>query len=329
MKAPKFWYKSLTLISLTLLPVTLLYYLLTKINQMIKSPYKSKVPVICIGNLTVGGTGKTPTTIVLVERLVSMGYKPHIISRGYKGTELGPLRVDTKIHTVTQVGDEPLILATFAPTWVSKNKSNGIKVAVKEGADVIVLDDGLQNPSIYKDFSIITVDAKIGFGNGFLLPAGPLREPINSRLKNTNFLLSIGSVKDQNKFISQYKHRLNKAKHIQAEIVPIETGMNWKGLRVLAFAGIGNPEKFFTSLHNLGATIVATKSLDDHQVFNKKILSRLEIEATQLNAQLVTTEKDAIRLPQEFRTNILSLPVRLKMKDWAQLESAINILLKG
>ena len=105
--------------------------------------------------------------------------------------------------------------------------------------------------------------------------------------------------------------------------------MNWKGLRVLAFAGIGNPEKFFTSLHNLGATIVATKSLDDHQVFNKKILSRLEIEATQLNAQLVTTEKDAIRLPQEFRTKILSLPVRLKMKDWAQLESAINTLLKG
>jgi tetraacyldisaccharide 4'-kinase len=285
------------------------------------------IPIICIGNLTSGGTGKTPTTMAITERLKSMGYKPHIVSRGYGGRERGPLRVDERLHEANDVGDEPLLLSHFAPTWVSKKKIYGVKAAINAGADIIILDDGFQNMSIRKNLSIIVADADLGFGNGRIIPAGPLRETITSGLKRMDLLISVGSVESQKKFRKKYKYLIPEKDHIQATIVPIVTGLDWKGLRVFAFAGIGNPEKFFNTLSGLGADIVLTKKLADHKKFDNKLLSRLSNEAVKLNAQLVTTEKDAIRLPLSFRKKILTLPIRLDINKWEVLDEALQKIL--
>jgi len=326
MRVPNFWYKGPGLLARLLLPLTFIYRFLTLIRRVTSKPYRATVPVICIGNLTVGGTGKTPTVIALAQRLIAQGYNPAIVSRGYGGSQKGPLKVNEQIHKFSDVGDEPLLLSCIAPTWVARNRILGIIAAVKQGANIILLDDGFQNKKIYKDISIITVDAHRGFGNGLLLPAGPLREPIHSGLSTANFLISIGDDRAHENFIKKLSLK-RKLTVIPGRLAPIKTGMDWENLTVFAFAGIGNPEKFFLTLRNLGAKVVNTIALSDHQVFDKKLLLRLETEAREINAQLVTTEKDAIRLPDEFRKKVLSLPVRLEISNWAEIERLVEKLI--
>ena len=287
--------------------------------------YSSKIPVVCIGNINVGGTGKTPTVIALTQRLAQTGTTPHIVSRGYGGTNPGPVRVNERLHTAADVGDEPLLLSAFAPTWVSRNRATGVRMAENDGAGMILLDDGFQNPSVAKDFSIVVVDATYGFGNARVMPAGPLRETLTDGLARADILLSIGPDHAQQKFLDTWKKEIN-CRHITADLVPLATGMDWQDLKVLAFAGIGHPEKFFQTLRGLGANIVDAKPLDDHQPLNAALLKRLETEADRLGAQLVTTEKDATRLPAEFRQNVLTLPVRLQIDDWSELDAALNTL---
>lgn len=324
MKTPNFWYKNLNLFSYILLPLSLLYMLAVTLYKRTCKTQSFTIPIICVGNLTAGGTGKTPATMAIAERLKSMGHKPHIVSRGYGGSEKGPLRVDERLHEASEVGDEPLLLSHFAPTWVSKKKTRGVKAAIDAGADSIILDDGFQNMSIRKNLSIIVADTDLGFGNGHIIPAGPLRETITSGLNRMDLLISVGSTESQEKFREKYKYFISKKDHIQANIVPILTGLDWKGLRVFAFAGIGNPEKFFNTLRSLGADVVLTKKLADHKRFDDKLLSRLSKEAIKLNAQLVTTEKDAIRLPLTFRDKILTLPIRLEINKWGLLDEALQ-----
>jgi tetraacyldisaccharide 4'-kinase len=326
MKAPSFWYKDPGLLAGLLLPLTFIYKFLTLLKRATSKPYRATVPVICIGNLTVGGTGKTPTVIALAQRLITQGYNPSIVSRGYGGSQKGPLKVNEQIHKFNDVGDEPLLLSSIAPTWVAKNRRLGIIAAVKQGANIILLDDGFQNKKIYKDISIVTVDAYRGFGNGLLLPAGPLREPIYSGLSTANFLISIGDDESHKNFINKLSLERTPT-IISGRLAPIKTGMDWKNLSVFAFAGIGNPEKFFLTLRNLGAKVVNTIALSDHQIFDKKLLLRLETESGEINAQLVTTEKDAIRLPHEFRKKVLSLPVRLEISSWAEIEKLVEKLI--
>jgi tetraacyldisaccharide 4'-kinase len=326
MKAPSFWYKDPGLLAGLLLPLTFIYKFLTLLKRATSKPYRATVPVICIGNLTVGGTGKTPTVIALAQRLITQGYNPSIVSRGYGGSQKGPLKVNEQIHKFNDVGDEPLLLSSIAPTWVAKNRRLGIIAAVKQGANIILLDDGFQNKKIYKDISIVTVDAYRGFGNGLLLPAGPLREPIYSGLSTANFLISIGDDESHKNFINKLSLERTPT-IISGRLAPIKTGMDWKNLSVFAFAGIGNPEKFFLTLRNLGAKVVNTIALSDHQIFDKKLLLRLETESIEINAQLVTTEKDAIRLPHEFRKKVLSLPVRLEISSWAEIEKLVEKLI--
>jgi tetraacyldisaccharide 4'-kinase len=327
MQAPKFWYRSRSWQAFSLSPLGMVYARATARRQKNARPTRMDIPVICIGNLNVGGTGKTPTTIAIAQMLISRGIAVHIVSRGYGGSIQAVTRVDLRVHTADETGDEPLLMAAFAPTWVANERVSGARAAQNVGADVILLDDGFQDPSLIKDLSIIVVDATRGFGNGRCLPAGPLREPVHVGLKRANAVISIGKPEAQSQFRERAADQLDRIAHITASLKPIEMGMPWAEGRYLAFAGIGDPEKFFGTLRGLGAALVRTVALDDHQKLARPMIQRLMKEAQSMNAQLVTTEKDAARLPADLRSGILSLPVRLEFDDAHVLETLLEPVL--
>lgn len=327
MRAPGFWWRAPDdpgLLPRLLAPLGWLYAAGTA-RRLRQPGYHPKVPVICVGNLTAGGAGKTPTVIALIERLSARGRVVHVVSRGYGGQlggrAGGPVRVDADRHTAAEVGDEPLLLSAFAPVWVAKDRAAGVQAAEAAGAQVILMDDGFQNPAVRPSLGLVVVDAARGFGNGRCIPAGPLREPVPSGLARADLLLTIGDEPAQSRFDATWRP-LNLPR-LRGQLHPLAMGMDWKGERVLAFAGIADPSRFFATLRAEGAEVVRGEALADHELLSETLLRRLEAEAAAAGAQLVTTEKDAARLPPHWRQKVLTLVVRLKIDDWAALDTQL------
>ncbi len=329
MKAPRFWYPDPPKTpwqARVLAPLGALYAAGTRHRVSKPAAYKAGVPVICIGNLTAGGAGKTPTTIALAQWFQAQARTPGIVSRGYGGSEHGPLAIDPTRHTARAVGDEPLLMAAFAPVWVARDRAEGVRAAENANVDVLLLDDGFQNPSVAKDLSIVVVDAAVGFGNGYVIPAGPLREPAAAGLARASAVLSVGGAEDQDRFRTSWGHAI-QVPHLTAVLEPLPTGLPLKGARVLAFAGIARPERFFETLRALGADVLRAEALGDHQTLTSALMTRLEAEARALGAQMVTTEKDAVRLPASFRQKVMTLPVRLRFHEETTLADLLKSVL--
>jgi tetraacyldisaccharide 4'-kinase len=223
---------------------------------------------------------------------------------------------------VTEVGDEALLLSAFAPVYVARNRAAAARMALDKGAGALILDDGFQNPSVARDLNLLVVDAAAGFGNGRVLPAGPLREPVAAGLRRADALVIIGDEAARARLVSRWPETAGIPR-LEAEIRPLATGMDWSGMPVVAFAGIGRPQKFFETLDGLGARVLRRIPLADHQPFGTKLLARIERAAAEVGGQLVTTEKDAARLPPAFRGRVLTLPVRLEWADPAGLDALL------
>ncbi len=324
MRTPGFWFTPPDrpgLLPRLLGPLGWLYA--TGTARRLRQPgYAPQVPVICVGNLSAGGAGKTPTVIALLDRLSARGHAVHVVSRGYGGRLAGPVRVNEAQHRAEDVGDEPLLLSAFAPVWVAKDRAAGVCAAEAAGARVILLDDGFQSPAVKSSLGLVVVDANRGFGNGLCIPAGPLREPVATGLSRADLVLSIGDAAAQARFDAAWGAAI-PVPRLRGELRPLAMGMDWTGERVLAFAGIADPSRFFDTLRAEGAEVIRGEALGDHETLSDTLLRRLEAEAVAAGAQLVTTEKDAARLSPAWRTRILTLVVRLQVADWSALDDRL------
>jgi tetraacyldisaccharide 4'-kinase len=321
-RTPQFWHQPPGLMAYGLWPLGRLYGAATAWRQSrALEAADPPCPVICIGNINAGGTGKTPAVIALAEHLKERGRRVVALSRGYGGIVAVPTLVDPKTHGAAEVGDEPLLISAFCPVVVARKRVEGLALALAQKPNVILMDDGFQDPSVRKDFSIVVVDAALGFGNGFCVPAGPLREPLAKGLARADLCLSIGEAAAQRRFAALGPDHAHL--RVEGEIKPLLTGMPWQGLPVFAFAGIAHPEKFFTTLRDLGANILGYEALSDHEPLSLPLMKRLAAKARALNAQLVCTEKDAARLPAQHQRDVLALPVRLELKDWSKIDEKL------
>lgn len=294
MREPAFWYRPPSWMSRLLFPFGAIYGAITA-QRMARKGAVAGIPVFCIGNYHVGGAGKTPTTLVLSKILHEMGEQPFVVSRGYGGRLEGPVRVSTDAHTAKDVGDEPLMMASEVPVIVSRDRAAGALFAREQGASVILLDDGFQNPSLAKDASLIVIDSGRGLGNAYVFPAGPLRAPLAPQIARTDALIVVGEGRGADG-VAQHLRAQGKVV-LNATIRPDPVSVAaLSGKRVLAFAGIGDPARFFATLRKSGVNVVDTKSFDDHHPYTISDVERLIADAQSKSLSLVTTEKDMARL---------------------------------
>jgi tetraacyldisaccharide 4'-kinase len=296
LETPFWWYRNKGALAAVLAPLGRLYGRMAERRFARTEPYRSRLPVICIGNFTSGGSGKTPTAIAVAKLLAELGERPAFLTRGYGGASKGPVLV-AKGQSASEVGDEPLLLAEVAPTFVSADRPAGAKLIETSEAGVIVMDDGFQNPSLAKDLSLVVVDAGSGLGNGLVMPAGPLRAPLEAQMARADALIVIG---DGGKAAALIKAFEAQAKPVlKARMVPRQD-KRWLGvLPVIGFAGIARPEKFFATLRNNGARLIDQRAYPDHYRYSERQARSLLKEAKDYNAMLVTTEKDWVRLPDD------------------------------
>lgn len=319
MRAPDFWRGDGPLPRL-LAPAGAVYAAAGRLRRLTATPVRLPVPVICVGNLVAGGAGKTPVALSLAARLRSWGLAVHLLTRGYGGQQAGPLLVDVQRHGFRDVGDEALLLARAAPTWVARDRAAGGRAALAAGAQAIVLDDGHQNPSLKKDLSLVVVDAAYGFGNGRVMPAGPLREPVAGGLARADAVILLGDG-GAAPALSGFAGPI-----LRAELHPGPEAAELAGRRVVAFAGIGRPEKFFDTLAGLGAELGARFSFPDHHPYRPADLMPIFSAAERAAAVIVTTEKDAVRLPPEAAGRVRVLTVTVAWNDPDRLEKLLSPL---
>jgi tetraacyldisaccharide 4'-kinase len=301
MRAPDFWRKR-GAIARALAPVGALYGLSVAFKARVAAPFDPGLPVICVGNLTAGGSGKTPIAIAIAEMLRARGHKPCFLTRGYGGSESGPA-LASRGHSAAVMGDEALLLARAAPTIVARDRAAGARLAKDKGATVLVMDDGHQNFSLRKSLSLVVVDAETGFGNGFQIPAGPLREPVSQGLGRADAVVLVG---DGAPDLQGFTGPVLRA-HLAAD------GGAFAGKPVFAFAGIGRPEKFAASLEETGAQVIGSCFFADHHPYTEDEI--LELKAVAGDAMLVTTEKDFVRLSTKSREGIKVLKVAAIFDD--------------
>jgi tetraacyldisaccharide 4'-kinase len=326
MREPPFWWREAGIEAHMLAPAAAIYGAVAT-RRLRRSGRRAGAPVVCIGNPTVGGAGKTPTVMAVARMLAAAGERPVLLSRGYGGRLHGPLQVDPLRHCAADVGDEPLLLARVAPTVVAHDRVAGAAAAVAAEAGVIVMDDGFQNPSLAKDFSVLVVDGRRGIGNARVIPAGPLRAPLDAQLDRAHAILVVGPIAGAAAIVANAQAR--RLPVFRARLEPDAGFIAALGRRrVLAFAGIGTPEKVFATLSNAGAVVAATRSFADHHRYTPAEIRSLCKQADDGGLVLVTTEKDQARLQgeatmAEFAARVLALPVTLALEEEAEFRALL------
>lgn len=321
MRAPEFWSgDGRGLLPLLLSPIAALYGAATA-RRMRRPGWQAPVPVICCGNATAGGAGKTTVALDLGRRLANRGVAVHFLLRGYGGRLKGPVRVDPATHDSQAVGDEALLLAAERPAWISADRAAGAQAAVAAGAQAIVMDDGLQNPTLVKDLSLLVIDGTNGFGNGRIIPAGPLREPVAAAAARCRAAVLIGEDETGATALLPPGMRV-----LRAHLRPGPEAELLAGQPVYAFCGIANPRKFFATLQEAGAVLAGRTAFADHYPFDEGDMRELLAEAEKLRAIPVTTRKDFVRIPPAFRSRVTVVTVRLEWEDTTAIEALLHPL---
>ncbi len=303
---------------LLLSPVAAIYAGATA-RRMARPGWHAPIPVICCGAVTAGGAGKTTLAIDLGRRLAARGVASHFLLRGYGGSVKGPLRVEPAKHGSEMVGDEALLLAALAPTWVSADRAEGARCAIEAGAGAIVMDDGLQNSTLDKTLSLLTIDGSFGFGNGRAIPAGPLRESVATAAARCVAAVLVGE--DEHDALAMLPPELPV---LRATSVSGPEMAELAGKNVFAFCGIGNPRKFFTTLRQGGAVVAGSEAFADHYPYDAGDMQALLAQAERLSAIPVTTRKDWVRIPAEFQNRVQVVSVALQWEDPAQLDALLD-----
>jgi tetraacyldisaccharide 4'-kinase len=313
-RAPDFWSaRRPTLIARALQPFGWAYGSVTA-QRMADQGERAGAPVICVGNFVAGGAGKTPTAIALARLVIGEGRRVAFLSRGYGGAKrVEPVQVDPNAHDASIVGDEPLLLVKVAPCWVGADRVQSARMAVEAGANVLVLDDGLQNGTLAKDLAFAVVDGETGFGNGLCVPAGPLRAPVAVQAPYVQAMIVIGGDETT---IGQISRSAPGKPVFRATLEPDAlAAAPLIGREVVAFCGIARPDKFYATLRRVGAQLVARRAFPDHHVYSAREIEALIEEAGRRGAILATTEKDRVRIPQKYAHAVVTLPVTLRFEE--------------
>lgn len=319
MRAPEFWHRDdvpSRALSAALAPLGALYGASVAWKYRRQAPWRSRAAVVCVGNLTVGGSGKTPVAIALARMLQQKGISVALLARGYRGRSSEAIRVDARTQDAATVGDEALLLAEIAPTVVAADRAEGARLAERNGADIIVMDDGHQNFTLAKDLSLVVMDGDSAFGNGRVVPAGPLRESVRAGLARADALIVMGEGTPP---LPEFSRPILRAR--------LASDRRFDGEKLIAFAGIGRPEKFFAMLRAQGAQLVEAHGFPDHHVYSAPQLAMLKERANRTGASLITTKKDCVRLNASDREGIDVLPVEAVFDDpdaLARLLPAVN-----
>lgn len=322
MRAPDFWTSGKGPWPCLLAPAGWAYGALGALERSLVRPLRPRVRVVCVGNLTAGGAGKTPVAIAIARILARRGEPAAFITRGYGGSARGPVKVDPTRHEAARVGDEALLLAQVAPTWVAKSRRAAIAGPVAVGIGTAILDDGFQDPSLVKDVSLVVVDGETGFGNGHCIPAGPLREPVRTGLSRTDAVIVMGADRAGAGAIVGATAPALPVFH--ARLAPAATALELKGRRVFGFAGIGRPGKFRATLEEIGADIQGFRAFPDHHPYTTDEAAFLLGQAAAADALPVTTAKDRVRLPAPVREKVTAVEVEAVFGDEAGLAALIG-----